>query len=234
MVVLPTYNEADNLPNMVAALLSCGVEDLSVLVVDDNSPDGTGELAEQLKAGHPESLHVIHRPGKMGLGTAYVTGFKYALAHGAERIVQMDADFSHDPACLPVFMRLMDEQGYDVIIGSRYVPGGKLDADWGRWRRFLSAFGNRYATLITGMRLRDVTSGFKCFAREALAGLDLDRISSNGYAFQIEVNYACWKAGYRIHEEPITFADRVLGHSKMSSAIILEAMWRVWQMRWPR
>ena len=232
MVVLPTYNEADNLPDMVAALLSLGMDGLSILVVDDNSPDGTGELAEQLKARYPESVDVIHRPGKMGLGTAYITGFRYALEHGAERIVQMDADFSHDPACLPVFMRLMDEHGYDVVIGSRYVPGGKLDAEWGWWRRFLSGFGNRYAALITGLRLRDVTAGFKCFAREALAGLDLDRIASNGYAFQIEVNYACHRAGYRMHEEPITFEDRVLGRSKMSSKIILEAMWRVWQMRW--
>lgn len=232
MVVLPTYNEAENLPKMVEALRSCGVEGLAVLVVDDNSPDGTGKLAEGLKARHPETVHVLHRSGKMGLGPAYVAGFKYALRHGAERIAQMDADFSHDPACLPVFMRLMDEQGYDVIIGSRYVPSGKLDAAWGWWRRFLSGFGNRYATLVTGLPLRDVTSGFKCFTRETLAGLDLDHISSSGYAFQIEVNYACYRAGRRIHEEPITFEDRVMGRSKMSSKIILEAMWRVWQMRW--
>ena len=232
MVILPTYNEADNLPKMVAELLALDLEHLKILIIDDNSPDGTGEIADQLHVSHPDALHVIHRPSKMGLGTAYVTGFKYALSREADRIVQMDADFSHAPSCIPLFLDLIDREGYDVIIGSRYVPGGRLDEKWGPWRRFLSGMGNRYATWVTGMPIRDATSGFKCFTRQALSDLPLDKIVSNGYAFQIEMNYASYRAGNRIHETPITFEDRVLGNSKMSSRIILEAMLRVWQMRW--
>lgn len=230
MVILPTYNEASNLPHMVAELFALGLEGLEILVVDDNSPDGTGQIADDLRAKHPNAMHVIHRPGKLGLGTAYIAGFNYALAHGADRIVQMDADFSHSPSHLPRFLELLAD--YDVIIGSRYVSGGKLDEKWGLWRRFLSAFGNRYAAWVTGVPLKDLTSGFKCFRREALRALPLERIVSNGYAFQIEMNYLCHRAGYRMREEPITFDDRVLGRSKMSTRIILEAFWRVWQMRW--
>ena len=232
MVILPTYNEAGNLANMVAELLGLGLEQLEILIIDDNSPDGTGEIAAKLQARHPKVIHVIHRPAKLGLGTAYITGYRFALEHGADRIVQMDADFSHDPRVLPVFLDLIQQGGYDVVIGSRYVPGGQLDAKWGAWRRFLSGMGNRYARWVTGMPIRDVTAGFKCFTRQALEGLPLDRVASNGYAFQIEMNYACYRARYRIRETPITFEDRVLGSSKMSSRIILEAMWRVWQIRW--
>lgn len=232
MIVLPTYNEAANITNMVAELLSQGIDGLGILIIDDHSPDGTGQIADGLHARYPEIVQVMHRAGKLGLGTAYIAGFKYALTHGAEHIVQMDADFSHSPACVPVFLRLIAEHGYDVVIGSRYVPGGKLDEKWGPWRRFLSGMGNRYACWITGMPIKDATSGFKCFARRALAELPLDRVRSNGYAFQIEMNYASYRAGHRFYEEPIAFEDRVLGRSKMSTRIILEATWRVWQMRW--
>jgi dolichol-phosphate mannosyltransferase len=232
MVILPTYNEADNLSHLIAELLVQDIPNLHILVIDDNSPDGTGQIADDLHDRDPDILHIIHRPTKLGLGTAYITGFKHALVAGATHIVQMDADFSHSPARISDFLGAIEAQGYDVVIGSRYVPGGKLDAKWGAWRRFLSGAGNRYARWVTGVPLHDLTSGFRCFTRESLNALDLDDIRSNGYAFQIEVNYACYHAQQRIHEMPITFEDRVLGKSKMSSRIILEALWRVWQMRW--
>ena len=231
MVVLPTYNEAGNLANMVGELFALGL-DLEVLVVDDNSPDGTGRIADELSAQHPGKVHVMHREGKLGLGTAYVAGFKFALERGVDRIVQMDADFSHAPDRLPVFLSLIEEEGCDVVVGSRYVAGGKLDEKWGFWRRFLSGMGNRYAALVTGLPQRDVTAGFKCYTREALSALPLDQIRSNGYAFQIEVSFLCHRAGLSVRESPIHFEDRVIGNSKMSTAIILEAMWRVWQIIW--
>ena len=227
LVVLPTYNEAQNLPRMAAELLSLGVQ---VLVIDDNSPDGTGQIADELQAKHPAAVNVIHRAGKLGLGTAYVTGFKYALAHGVDAVIQMDADFSHSPSYIPKFLPLLAE--YDVVIGSRYTDGGRLDDRWPLWRRGLSGFGNWYARTITGLPIRDVTSGFRFYTRQALAGLPLDRLVCSGYAFQIEVAYVCYRLGYRIHEEPITFEEREQGQSKMSTKIMFEAMWRVWQMKW--
>lgn len=230
MVVMPTYNEADNLVQMVAELMTLQLDGLEILIIDDNSPDGTGQIAEELAVQYPNKLHVIHRHGKMGLGTAYITGFRYALEEGGDYIIQMDADFSHSPSYLPLFLDKIRE--CDMVIGSRYVAGGGVDKRWSTWRRFLSWGGNVYARLITGLRVRDTTGGFRCFRRQALLDLDLERIRSEGYAFQIEMAYACQKKGLRLCEMPIYFEDRSMGRSKMSSLIILEAMWRVWQMRW--
>jgi dolichol-phosphate mannosyltransferase len=230
MVVMPTYNEADNLVQIVAELMTLDLEGLEILIIDDNSPDGTGEIADELAAQYAERVQVIHRQGKMGLGTAYVTGFHHALESGADYVVQMDADFSHSPSYIPAFLQAMKH--CDLVIGSRYVAEGGVDERWSPWRRFLSWGGNAYARLVTGLRIHDATGGFRCFREEALRALDLDRISSEGYAFQIEVAYACQKTGLRLCEIPIYFEDRSMGLSKMSSRIILEAMWRVWQMRW--
>lgn len=230
MVVIPTYNEADNLPKMVEALFGLGLPRLEILIVDDNSPDGTGEIADALSREHPGRLHVMHRPGKGGLGTAYVAGFKYALAQGAERIVQMDADFSHSPSYVPILVERAEE--YDVVVGSRYVSGGKLDERWGLGRYFLSWWANSiYVRLILGLKVRDATAGFKCWRREALEGINLDAIRSNGYVFQVEMAYLCEKLGYRVLEVPIYFEDRRIGRSKMSMPVKLEAAWRVWALR---
>jgi dolichol-phosphate mannosyltransferase len=230
MVVMPTYNEADNLVQIVAELMTLDLAALEILIIDDNSPDGTGQMADQLAAQYADRVHVIHRRGKMGLGTAYVTGFRHALESGADYVVQMDADFSHSPSYIPAFLEAMRD--CDLVVGSRYVPDGGVDERWSPWRRFLSWGGNVYARLVTGLRIRDATGGFRCFRQQALRQLDLDRIRSEGYAFQIEVAYACQKSGLRLCEIPIYFEDRSMGLSKMSSRIILEAMWRVWQMRW--
>jgi len=230
MVVMPTYNEAGNLVQMVAELMTLGLDGLEILIIDDNSPDGTGEIADDLALQYADNVHVIHRPRKMGLGTAYIMGFRYALEVGADYITQMDADFSHSPSYLPVFLDKIKE--CDMVIGSRYVPDGGVDAKWSAWRRFLSWGGNFYARVITGLRIHDTTGGFRCFRRRALLVLDLDGIRSEGYAFQIEVAYACQRRGLRLCEIPIYFEDRSMGLSKMSSRIILEAVWRVWQMRW--
>ncbi|MHB1005255.1 MAG: polyprenol monophosphomannose synthase [Chloroflexota bacterium] len=228
-VVLPTYNEAENLPRMVDTLLNLGIDGLSMIVVDDNSPDGTGRVADDLVARYPDRLGVIHRPGKLGLGSAYIAGFKRALAEGADFIVEMDADFSHPPGTLFKFLDIIHD--YDVVVGSRYAPGGKLDDRWGRWRRFLSWGGNVYARWITGLRVKDTTAGFKCFRATAMAQIPLDRVRSDGYAFQVEMAYICQRKGFRVCEVPIVFLDRTLGKSKMSGRIIREAAWRVWQMK---
>jgi dolichol-phosphate mannosyltransferase len=230
MVVMPTYNEADNLVQIVAELMTLDLDDLHILVVDDNSPDGTGLMADELAAQYSDSVHVIHRQAKMGLGTAYVTGFRYAINSGADCVIQMDADFSHSPVYIPAMMEKVQES--DVVIGSRYVAEGGVDQRWSPWRRFLSWGGNAYARLVTGLKVHDATGGFRCFRRHALLTLDLDRIRSEGYSFQIEVAYACQSKGLRITEVPIYFEDRSMGLSKMSSRIILEAFWRVWQIRW--
>lgn len=229
VVVMPTYNEAQNLPGIVAELLSLGLDPLEILIVDDNSPDGTGEIADQLAEQYPGRVHVIHRPRKMGLGTAYKEGFQYALRNGASLIVEMDADFSHSPSYLPQMIEKAKE--YDVVVGSRYVPGGGVDERWGLWRKFLSRFGNLYARLVTGLKVRDATAGYKVFRRQVLENIDLNRIRSDGYAFQIEMAYACQQAGYRVCEIPIYFEDRAIGSSKMNLGIVLEAVWRVWQLR---
>ncbi len=227
---MPTYNEADNLVQMVAELMTIDLDGLEILIIDDDSPDGTGQIAEELAGQYADKLHVIHRRGKMGLGTAYITGFRHALSQGADYIIQMDADFSHSPSYLPLFLAKIEE--CDVVVGSRYVPGGSVDDRWSPGRRFLSWGGNLYARVITRLPVHDTTGGFRCFRRQALLSVDLDRIRSEGYAFQIEMAYACHKKGLRLCEMPIHFEDRSMGHSKMSSWIILEAVWRVWQMRW--
>ncbi|NOR89704.1 MAG: glycosyltransferase [Anaerolineales bacterium] len=227
-VVIPTYNEAENLPALAAALWSLPIPDLKILVIDDASPDGTGEIADDLSASRPERISVLHRTGKLGLGTAYITGFKHALQSGAEAIGQMDADFSHSPAYIPTFMDLLE--GHDAVLGSRYIEGGKLDEDWGVGRLLLSWFGNYYARTILRMKIQDVTGGFRIWRRETLLGMPLDRIRSNGYVFQVEMAYVAQRLGYQLIESPIYFEDRQIGQSKMSFRIQVEAAFRVWQV----
>lgn len=228
-VVVPTYNEAENLPRLVSALFSMPVPDLSVLVVDDNSPDGTGVLAEKLGKDHPGKLTVLHRPKKSGLGPAYRDGFRAALQAGAEAVLQMDADFSHPPELIP---RLLDAlQRCDVAMGSRYVSGGSVDERWPLWRRSLSGFGNLYARVILGLPMHDVTGGYRMWRATTLQGIPLERVRSNGYAFQVELAYLTHRLGYTYQEVPFYFADRRWGHSKMSFRIQREAALRVWQMR---
>jgi dolichol-phosphate mannosyltransferase len=229
IVVMPTYNEAENLSVVVPLLLGLPVEGLEVIVVDDNSPDGTGQLADRLAERYPGQVHVIHRDGKLGLGTAYVAGFQSALARGADYIIEMDADLSHSPSYIPQFLEAI--QDCDVVVGSRYAPGARLAEEWGLSRRLLSWGGNLYTRLILGLKVQDTTGGFKCFRREVLEGIDLPRIRSDGYAFQIEMAYLCQKHGFRVREVPIRFEERARGRSKMSPKIILEAMWRVLQTR---
>jgi dolichol-phosphate mannosyltransferase len=221
VVCLPTYNERENLPQVIDALEPYGVE---VLVIDDNSPDGTGKLADQL-AAERDWVSVLHRARKEGLGPAYLAGFREALSRGAEYVLEMDADLSHDPAAVP---RLIEAcvNGADIALGSRYVEGGGTE-NWGLVRRIVSAGGSLYARVILGLAIRDLTGGFKCFRREVLERIDLDAVTSKGYAFQIELTYRAVRAGYTVVEVPIVFVDRTHGHSKMSRAIFLEAVMRV-------
>ncbi len=229
-VVIPTYNEADNLPAICAALWALPL-DLAIVVADDNSPDGTGKVADRLAREHPGRLEVIHRAGKLGLGTAYIAGFKRALEGGAEAVVQMDADFSHSPDYIPQMLDLLDQ--YDVVIGSRYVKGGKTDERWGFGRWLLSWWANSvYVRLILRMKVKDATAGFKAWRAETLRGLGLDRIRSNGYIFQTEMAYVAEKLGYRALEIPIYFEDRRIGQSKMDIPIKIEAALRTWQVWW--
>ena len=224
VVCLPTYTERQNLERMVRALGDRGV---SVLVIDDNSPDGTGELADRL-AAELDHVEVLHRDRKEGLGPAYLAGFKHALADGADLVLEMDADFSHDPADVTRLITWTSEA--DVVLGSRYARGGSI-ANWGRLRRFISAGGSHYARRLLGVRVHDLTGGFKCFRREVLETLDLDAITSRGYAFQIETTYRALRAGFRVIEVPIAFVDRERGSSKMSRRIMLEAIWKVPALR---
>jgi len=219
-ICLPTYNERENLEPMVRALVGLGVR---VLVVDDSSPDGTGEIADRL-AAELEPVDVLHRPRKEGLGPAYLAGFRRALADGAELVLELDCDFSHDPADVPRL--LAAAKNADLVLGSRYVEGGGVE-NWGLLRRVISAGGSTYARLFLGLRIRDLTGGFKCFHRAVLEALDLDAVTAKGYAFQIELTYRAVRRGFRVVEVPITFVDRQAGHSKMSKAIFLEAVWRV-------
>lgn len=231
MVVIPTYNEADNLPVIVAELLALGLEGLEILVVDDNSPDGTGEIADQLVSRFPGVIHVLHRKGKLGLGTAYIAGFHYALEQGADYVVQMDADFSHSPGYIPQFLKLIKE--YDVVVGSRYVSGGELDEQWGFGRYLLSWFANSiYTRLILGLKVKDSTAGFKCWRRKVLESIGLDDIHAGGYIFQVEMAYVTEKKGFRVKEIPIRFEDRRIGQSKMDMPVKMEAALRVWEIRW--
>jgi dolichol-phosphate mannosyltransferase len=228
-VVVPTYNESENLPKIAAALFALSLADLHVLIVDDNSPDGTGVLADELAMQSGSRMTVMHRSGKLGLGTAYLQGFSQAIEAGAQAIAQMDADFSHPPEKLIDLASAL--QSCDVAMGSRYLPGGGVDDHWPVWRKGLSAFGNVYARLILGLPVRDVTGGFRLWRRETLLGIPLDRVRSNGYAFQVEMAYLAYRLGYRIKEVPFYFADRKWGQSKMSFAIQREAAIRVWRMR---
>ena len=215
-IVLPTYNEAENLPKLVSALLSLPL-DLTVLVVDDDSPDGTGAIADGLARQHPRKVNVLHRSGKLGLRSAYMDGFQRAFDDGADAVVQMDADFSHDPTVLVEMARRIASN--DVVIGSRYIQGGSLDENWPAWRKGLSAFGNFYARTILRSPLYDMTTGFRMWRREALSKMPLDRIRSSGYIFLVEMAYVAYLMGYKIHETPIHFADRRWGKSKMSLKI---------------
>lgn len=229
-LVLPTYNEAENIEAIVAAALENLPPASHVLVVDDGSPDGTGEIADRIAASEP-SVSVLHRPGKQGLGPAYVAGFAQALAAGAQLIAQMDADFSHDPADLPRLVAALEHA--DVAIGSRYVDGGDV-AEWGPARRLISRGGSAYARLVLGVGIRDLTAGFKVFRRPVLEAIELETIPSLGYAFQVETTYRAIKAGFRVVEVPIVFRDRRVGDSKMSGQIVVEAAMRVPAMRFAR
>jgi dolichol-phosphate mannosyltransferase len=228
-IILPTYNEAENLPKLVSALLSLPL-DLAVLIVDDNSPDGTGRIAEELSTQHAGKITVLHRAGKLGLRSAYMDGFQKAFALGAEAVVQMDADFSHDPAVLREMAHRISSQ--DVVIGSRYIDGGSLDERWPVWRKALSAFGNFYARTILSSPVHDMTTGFRMWRRDALQAMPLDRIRSNGYIFLVEMTYVAFVMGFRMAEVPIHFADRRWGKSKMSFKIQLEAALRIWDVWW--
>ena len=237
-VVTPTYNEAENLPALVEALYALDVPDLRVLVVDDSSPDGTGriaeELGERLRRGEEPFVRVLHRPQKQGLGRAYVAGMTRALEEGADFVVQMDADFSHEPAEIPKMLEAIERTGAGVVIGSRYVPGGSLDPEWTRGRRLLSVWANFYARTILRMDVRDITAGFKLWRREALLAVDLAQITSDGYAFQIEMNWEVRRHGYEIVEIPIYFRERREGASKMSFHVQAEAAIRPFQLLFRR
>lgn len=229
LVVVPTYNEAENLPLLVAALVALEPP-LRVLVVDDASPDGTGILAARLSHDHPGRLEVLRRPAKQGLGVAYVAGFTRALALAADPIFQMDADLSHPPQLIPEMLARL-RGGADVVVGSRYVAGGGVDRRWGAGRRLLSRTGNLYARWVTGLRVRDATAGFKGWRRAALERVDPGRVHAQGYLFQIEMAVACQRAGLRVVEVPIVFRERAAGRSKMTLRVALEAAWRIWRLR---
>jgi dolichol-phosphate mannosyltransferase len=239
-VVIPTYNEVQNLPFLADALFGLDIPGLQLLIVDDNSPDGTGQVADQLAEVHNAGLAqnarrrfaVIHRQGKGGLGTAYVAGMSRAIADGADFVVQMDADFSHSPRYVPSMLGVMLATDADVVIGSRYVPGGTLDEGWNWSRRMLSWWANLYSRAILGLRIRDMTAGFKMWRRSALEAIGLDAIRSNGYSFQVEMAYLCERLGFHLIEIPIHFEDRRIGQSKLDVPVKLESAWRTWQIRW--
>jgi dolichol-phosphate mannosyltransferase len=226
LVIIPTYNEKDNIQKLVRDIYSLSPA-VHILVVDDNSPDGTSEIVKQLK-NEFKNLFLLERQGKLGLGTAYIAGFKFALQNGYQFIFEMDADYSHDPKEIPYFLEAIKDA--DIVIGSRYCKGVNV-VNWPLSRLVLSVFANRYTRLITGLPLHDSTGGYKCFRREVLQAIDLDRISSGGYSFQIEVNFKAWKKGFRLKEIPIIFIDRSIGKSKMSKRIVREAVWMVWKLK---
>lgn len=228
VVIVPTYNEIENISRIVAAVLAQH-SSIDVLVVDDGSPDGTGELADKIAVENGR-VHVLHRAGKLGLGTAYVTGFRWALERDYEFVFEMDADFSHSPDAIPKFLEAI--RTADLVLGSRYQNGQVNVVNWPMSRLFLSYSANIYARRITGLPIFDATGGFKCFRRRVLESIDLADIKSNGYAFQIEMTFRAWKKGFRIVEIPIVFVDRTEGSSKMSKHIVREAVWMVWRLRW--
>ncbi len=227
LIVMPTYNERENLPRMVQRLLSLPVK-VDLLVVDDNSPDGTGRLADELAAKHPE-IHVLHRKEKNGLGRAYLAGFKWALERDYEFIFEMDGDFSHNPDDVPAFLDALQKENGDLALGSRYINGIRI-INWPLSRLMLSKGAATYVKFITGMPITDPTGGYKCFRRRALQAIDLDAVQSNGYSFQIELTHKLWRQGYKVVEVPIIFTERLLGHSKMSGHIVSEALLMVWRL----
>lgn len=228
LVVIPTYNERANIQRIITAVLAQD-ERLDLLVVDDGSPDGTGEIVDSIAASNPK-VHAIHRAGKLGLGTAYLAGFKWALEQNYDFVFEMDADFSHDPVHLPQFLEAIRDA--DLVLGSRYRKGKVTVVNWPMSRLMLSYGANLYARVVTGLPLDDCTGGFKCFRRSVLEAIDLDSVRSNGYAFQIEMSFRAWQNGFRMVEIPIVFVDRTEGESKMSKKIIREAIWMVWRLRW--
>lgn len=229
LIIIPTYNEADNIAKLIPYLLAMD-EPMDILVVDDGSPDGTAGVVKGLQEKHAGRVHLIERSGKLGLGTAYVTGFHYALERSYQYICEMDADFSHDPDDVPRLVREVREGNCDVAIGSRYVKGISI-INWPLSRLFLSYSANLYARLITGMPVRDTTAGFKCFSRKVLEKIDLNKIRSNGYSFQIEVHFRAYKAGFTLKEVSVIFRERTEGVSKMSKKIVVEAVWMVWILK---
>lgn len=230
-IVLPTYNEAQNLTPLVQEILALSLQEPQLLIIDDNSQDGTGRIADQLRDSNPVCVQVIHRDGKLGLGTAYVTGFERALAQGADAVIQMDCDFSHSPRYLPKFLESIHH--HDVIVGSRYIPGGKLDPRWSAGRRFLSVWANSiWVRFALGTQVRDTTAGFKCWSRRGLQSIPFSDVCSNGYVFQVEMAYLSELCGLRILEYPIYFEDRRIGRSKMSVNVKLEAALRTFEIRW--
>lgn len=226
LVVIPTYNERENLVPLMKQIFAEGLP-LEVLIIDDNSPDGTGAVADELAAADPR-VHVLHRAGKMGLGSAYVAGFRYALERDYDAVFEMDADFSHNPDSLPEFLRELENA--DLVVGSRYLHGVTV-VNWPLKRLVLSYGANVYSRIITGIPIKDLTGGYKCFRRQVLEALDLSRVKSDGYGFQIEINYKAWRKGFRIREIPILFVDRRAGESKMNRRIVWEAAWMVWRLR---
>jgi dolichol-phosphate mannosyltransferase len=228
LVIIPTYNERENIRRMVASVLRQDGR-LEMLVVDDGSPDGTGDIVRELEAADPR-VHLLARSHKMGLGTAYIAGFRWALERDYQYILEMDADFSHDPGHLPQFLRAIEEA--DLVLGSRYQQGRVTVVNWPISRLILSYSANLYARAVTGLPVWDATGGFKCFRRSVLEAIDLSRVRSNGYAFQIEMSFRAWKRNFRIAEIPIVFVDRTEGTSKMSKSIVREAIWMVWRLRW--
>jgi dolichol-phosphate mannosyltransferase len=230
IIVIPTYNEVDNLPRMIPALLELPIDDMGILVVDDGSPDGTGQKADDFAAEFPGQVNVLHRKEKSGLGPAYIAGFKRAMELGADYIVQMDCDFSHQPKYVPELVNKINE-GYDLVVASRWMKGGGVDEKWGIRRKLLSWWANRvYVPTILRLPVHDATAGFKIWRRETLIGLDLDRIRSNGYVFQVEMSYVAWRLGFKLGEIPIHFPDRQIGESKMDPKIASEAAIRTWQI----
>jgi dolichol-phosphate mannosyltransferase len=225
LVVIPTYNEATNIARLIAAINESS--DVDILVVDDNSPDGTHEIIEKLQRDL-QNLHLIKREGKLGLGTAYIAGFRFAINKGYKYIIEMDADFSHDPKEIPRFLGAIEEN--DLVIGSRYIIGVNV-INWSMSRLLLSYSASKYVHFITGLPIKDPTGGFKCFRREVLEGIGLDGVKSSGYSFQIEINHKAWKRGFRIKEIPIVFTDRYMGKTKMTKKIMWEAIWIVWKLR---
>lgn len=227
LVIIPTYNESVNIDQIISRVLEQDPR-IEILVVDDNSPDGTAAIVDQIVSRQPR-VHIIHRLGKQGLGTAYVAGFKWALERDYEYVFEMDADFSHDPKHLPEFLRAVRDA--DLVLGSRYLRGRVTVVNWPMPRLLLSYFANIYARVVTGLKLYDATGGFKCFRRRVLERIDLAGVRSNGYAFQIEMSFRAWRLGFRIVEIPIVFVDRLDGTSKMSGTIVREAVWMVWRLR---